>query len=324
MIILFYFSKIKCEEVCFPRRVIVAKLSNKKLLAVAIVLSLITSMLLYKYLNGVTKSTAQQGETVIIAKVDIPPKTKITSEMVTEVKVPAEYIQPGTIKSLDKVVGIIVREQIITGEQISERRLVREGKAVGFTGMIPPDKRAVTVAVNEVTGVAGFVKAGDYIDVVATFDTANVGDNVSSVILQNILVLAANRDSDTGASAGKENAKEVSKEVIKSATVTIAVSPDEAAKVTLAEERGKIRLVLRPYLPLYPLSMTKVITPKDLVGIHTPSVKNEQPQSSQSVVPRQPVYTERQITPEKKAPINNYNTGIQVIRGTKLENTPIN
>lgn len=301
------------------------KLSNKKLIVIAILLSLMTSGLLYHYLKGVSKPTSQEGVVVIVAKVDIPPKTKITAEMVTEVKVPAEYIQPETITSLDKVIGVVVREQIITGEQISERRLLREGKAIGFTGIIPPDKRAVTVAVNEVTGVAGFVKAGDYVDVVATFDTANVGDNVSSVILQNILVLAANRDSDTGGSSSKDNAKEVSKEVTKSATVTIAVSPDEAAKVTLAEERGKIRLVLRPYLPLYPISMTTVITPKDLVGVHTtPAVKNEQPQSTPKIESRPPAYIERPTIPDKQPPISNSNTGIQVIRGTKFENTLIN
>ena len=55
--------------------------------------------------------------------------------MVSEVKVPPEYIQPGAVTSLDKVVGIVVREHIVSGEQVSERRLIREGKSVGFTGI---------------------------------------------------------------------------------------------------------------------------------------------------------------------------------------------
>lgn len=303
-----------------------AKLSNKKLLALAILLSLMTAILVYNYLKGVTGPVVERGVSVMIAKVDIPPKTKITPEMVSEIKVPPEYIQPGAIQSLDKVIGIIVREQIVTGEQISERRLVREGKAVGFTGMIPRDKRALTVAVNEVTGVAGFLKAGDYIDVVATFDAANVGDNVSALIIQNILVLAYNRDAEVvmPSATGKENGKELSKEATKAATVTIAVSPDEAARITLAEERGKIRLVLRPYLPLYPIVMTEVITPSDLVGTHTSPLKKEQSQPNQSMESRQPVYVERQAVPETKSQRNTNNTGIQVIRGTKVENIPVN
>ena len=71
----------------------------------------------------------------------------------------------------------------------------------------------MTVAVNEVTGVAGFVKAGDYTDIVVTFDANTVGDNVSHVLMQNILVLAANRDTEIGVTdtTVKESAKEISK-----------------------------------------------------------------------------------------------------------------
>ncbi len=295
------------------------KLSNKKLLAVAILLSLMTATLVYNYLKGATGPTSKQSVSVIVAKVDIPPKTKVTPEMISEIKVPPEYIQPGAIQSLDKVLGVIVREQIITGEQISERRLVREGKMVGFTGLIPRDKRAVTVAVTEVTGVAGFVQAGDYVDVVVTFDAVNAGDNVSSVILQNILVLAYNHDAEivVPSSASKESAKDTAKEITKAATVTMAVSPDEAARVTLAEERGKIRLALRPYLPLDPIAITEVVTPADLVGIHVSPLKNGQ--SSQNMEARQPVYVERQAIPEAKSQSSGGNSGIQVIRGTKIE-----
>lgn len=303
-----------------------AKISNKKLLAIAILLSLTTAILVYNYLKGATGPAAEGGTAVVIAKVDIPPKTKITPEMVSETKVPKEYIQPGAVSSLDKAVGVIVREHIVAGEQISERRLAREGKAVGFTGMIPRDKRALTVAVNEVTGVAGFVKAGDYVDILATFDAANVGDNVSALIIQNILVLAYNRDAEIPASsaAAKEAGKEVSKETVKSATVTIAVSPDEAAKITLAEERGKIRLALRPYLPLYPIVMTEAITPTDLVGIYISPLKKEQAPSNQGMESRQPVYVDRQAAPETRSQNNSGSTGIQVIRGTKIEKIPVN
>ena len=303
-----------------------AKLSNKKLLAIAVVLSLMTAILVYNYLKAVTTGqNAQQGVTVIVAKVDIAPKTKITPEMVSAVKVPPEFIQPGAVTSLDKVVGAVVREQIVSGEQVSERRLIREGKSVGFTGIIPRDKRAVTVAVNEVTGVAGFVKAGDYIDVVVTFDAATVGDNVSHVLMQNILVLAANRDTEIGVTAapGKESPKEISK-----GTVTMAVTPDEAAKLTLAEEKGKIRLELRPYLPLNGFVITEVATARDLVGDHVSLVKNQVP-ASQPIQPyqpqlQQPVYIDKQEMPATKFQPIPDNRGIQVIRGTKTESVPLN
>lgn len=287
-----------------------AKLSNRNLLFIAVILSFLTALLIYNYLKGVTNVPMIAGAvSVIVAKVDIPPKTKITLEMVSEVKVPAEYIQPGAITSLDKVVGIMVREQIVSGEQISERRLVRESKSVGFTGTIPRDRRAVTVAVNEVTGVAGFVKAGDYVDVVVSFDASAVGDHVSQVVMQNILVLAANRD--TEASTGDVTVKETVKEVNKMGTVTMAVTPDEAAKLSLADEKGKIRLALRPYLPSNSMVLTEAVTPKDLVGIHASPMKKEQaPPATQPPV-------ERQSPPIVKEQTN---SGIKVIRGTKTEN----
>lgn len=303
-----------------------AKVSNKSLLVIALILSLLTAILIYHYLKGVTTGqTVQQGVSVIVAKVDIAPKTKITPEMVSEVKVPPDYIQPGAVTSLDKVVGVVVREQIVSGEQVSERRLIREGKSVGFTGMIPRDKRAVTVAVTEVTGVAGFVKAGDYIDVVVTFDAAAVGDNVSHVLMQNILVLAANRDTNIGVT--DTPVKDSTKELSKGGTVTMAVTPDEAAKLTLAEEKGKIRLALRPYLPLNGIVITEVTTTRDLVGNHVSLVKNEQVPPSQVAPPyqpQQPVYVDRQEMPTAKFQPIPDNRGIQVIRGTKMENVPLN
>lgn len=291
-----------------------AKLSNRNLLFIAILLSFLTALLVYNYLKGVKNvPMMSEGLSVIVAKVDIPPKTKITLEMVSEVKVPAEYIQPGTITSLDKVLGIMVREQIVSGEQISERRLVRESKSVGFTGSIPRDRRAVTVAVNEVTGVAGFVKAGDYVDIVVSFDAAAVGDHASQVVMQNILVLAANRDTEI--STGDTTVKDSVKEANKMGTVTMAVTPDEAAKLTLADEKGKIRLALRPYLPLNSVMLTEAVTPKDLVGIHVSPAKQEQATPAPAPV-AQPAYVERQSpSVTKEQPYS----GIKVIRGTKTE-----
>lgn len=300
-----------------------AKLSNKKLLAIVMVLSLMITILVYNYLQGIEKKMVlQDGVSVIVAKTDIAPKTKITAEMVREVKVPTEYVQPGAVQSLDKVVGIVAREAIVSGEQVSERRLVREGKSVGFTGIIPYDKRAVTVAVTEMTGVAGFIKPGDYVDVIVTFDTMAVGDNVSNIIMQNILVLAVNREMEMNVteSATVKDVKDNTKDLNKMGTVTIAVTPGEAIKIGLAEDKGKVRLVLRPYLPQNSMVLTEAMTPKDLVGEHRggqlPAKAPAQtaPPVQARTAPAIPV--ERQEVKSKR--ISNYN-GIQVIRGTKVE-----
>lgn len=283
------------------------KLSSKALLGIAVVLSLITSMMVYNYLKSAANTTAKETQPVVVAKVDIPPKTTVTADMVQVLQVPKEYIQPGAINDQKLIVGIVTREQIVSGEQITERRLVISGKSVGFSGIIPKDKRAVTVAVTEVTGVAGFVKAGDYVDVIATFDQNSAGDNVSHLILQNIQVLASNRDTEAGVNAADRDKKDV----IKTSTVTLAVTPDEAAKLALSEEKGKIRMALRPYMPDVGVVLTAAVTPKDLVGEHLGVNKSPAPAPAAP-----PDGTVREMPGTGK--------GIITIRGSKVETVPVN
>lgn len=311
-----------------------AKLSNKKLLAIALTLSLVTSVLVYNYLKGSVDSKAgQEGVSVIVAKVDILPKTKITPDMVQEIKIPAEYLQPGAVQDMRTAVGAIAREQIAAHEQIIERRLIVQGKAVGFTGAIPPDKRAVTVAVTEVTGVAGFIKPGDYIDIIVTFDAGTVGDHVSNVMLQNVLVLAVNRDPEIGVNETTGTGKDTPKDAIKTTTVTVAVSPDEAAKLALAEEKGKIRMALRPYLPSNGFILTGTTTPKDIVGIHLSPVKSkgsEERTSAPAPVTTPsypPYYPPPAVNSDKSTTVHaipDDSRGIQMIRGTKVEQVHVN
>ena len=281
-----------------------AKLSGKSLVLLALILSVVTATLVYSYLNKVTNDAIKPGVPVIKAKIDIPPKTTITAEMVQIDSVPPEYIQPGAVTRLEEIVGVTTREQIVAGEQITQRRLVLQGRAIGFSGVIPRDKRAVTVAVTEVTGVAGFVKPGDYVDVLVTFDTNTVGENLSQVFLQNLQVLAVNRDAEPGVVEGNKDKQE-----LKTATVTLAVTPEEASRLTIAEEKGKIRLALRPYMPDTNIMIANVVSPKDLVGIRAvPAQNNSAAHSAPEASP-----------PVKSPPV----AAIQVIRGTKVEAMPV-
>jgi pilus assembly protein CpaB len=279
----------------------VAKLSSKGLLVIALVLSLITSLLVYNYLKGVTAKMNKQSLPVVVAKINIPPKTKITAEMVHEVLVPTDYIQPGAVQGLSSALGITTRENIVAGEQVTQQRLVIDGKSVGFSGIIPRDKRAVSVAVTEVTGVAGFVKPGDYVDVLVTFDKQDIGEHASQMVLQNLQVLAADRE----AISGPKEASKDKKDALSATTVTLAVSPDEAARLTIAEEKGKIRLALRPYQPSDGAVTNTTVTPKDLVGSFAPAA--------------QPSITDGSSAP----PAPPQPSGIQMIRGTKVETVPV-
>jgi len=290
----------------------VAKLSSKGLVGIALVLSLITAVLVYNFLRESAKKPAPSNlATVVTAKTDIPPKTRITAEMVQEAQLPSEYIQGGAARELAQVVGVVTREAIVSGEQVLERRLLAAGKQAGFTGVIPAGKRALTVAVSEVTGVAGLLKAGDFVDAIVTFDQQVAGDHVSQILLQNVLVLAVNRESE--ALQEPDAKKETSKDAVlmKLATVTLALSPAEATRVTLAEEKGKLRFALRPFLPETGWAVQQPVTPTDIVGVQkSPMQQEKEPSKS----PAAAVPATGNPLPESKIV-----PGIMVIRGTKIE-----
>src|SRR5690606_33098128 len=121
------------------------------------------------------------------------------------------YLQPGAVSDRKQVIGVITREHITAGEQVTGQRLLLERKAAGLTGVIPPGKRAVTIAVNDVSGVGGMLKPGDYVDVMATFDQGTAGDFIGDVVLQDVKVLAVNRDLETGPGEATKDKKEAAK-----------------------------------------------------------------------------------------------------------------
>lgn len=292
------------------------KVSKKSLLLVAVALSGLFAFMLYRYLN-----TPIDAETVIVAKTDIAPKTTITNEMIKEVSVPKDYMQPNALKDKKKVVGSIARETVIAGEQITARRLVVAGKSSGFTGIIPKDKRAMTVAVTEETGVAGFPKPGDYVDLVVTFDQQELGEPVSQIILQNLQVLATNHEMEGGETVAATNSKPSGTPTSKTNTVTLAVSPQEATQLALSDEKGKVRLALRPFLAFDSVVATTAVTPTSIITKKAAS--QTQPYSAQPVQAEYVSYetSNDYYATQASQPVNK---SIQTIRGTKVETISVN
>lgn len=305
------------------------RMSTKTLLVIAIGLSLATSLLVYNYLRdtaGHPKNEA--GQSVVVATQDISPRTIITPDMVKTVQVPPDLVAPGAFPDVNSVVGLMPRVHIMAGEQIVERRLVIKGKTMGFTGEIPSDKRAVTIAVNEISGVAGFVRPGDYVDLIATFDKDKAGDNLGSIILQNVLILAVNQnDEEEEAAAG---AKDNNKNSGQPGSVTVAVNPTEAARLALAEDKGKVKLALRPYMATTSIPATYVATLTDILGsYYRPPESNSPAQPAAPAATAPPAYTvppAYNMLPGYSAPAVQpaSSGGVTVIRGTKVESVPVN
>lgn len=210
--------------------------SQRKLFMVSLVLALTTALLVYAYVRAATGGS-DRGEmvAVLVAKERIPPRSTLQASMLTMEQVPREQVHADAMYSLDEAVGRLVKETILEGELLRYGRLYSEEEKPGLTFVIPPGKRAVSVAVNEVIGVAGFIKPGDRVDVLSTFDAQEVGRTVTVTVLQDVEVLAIS-----------QRMEDKKPDAVVATTATLALSLDEAEKITLAEERGRLRLVLRP------------------------------------------------------------------------------
>ncbi len=279
-----------------------AKISAKGLVIIALILSTITSALIYSYLKQASKPQFADKTAVVVAKVDIPPKTIITKEMVNQLEVPSLYVQPGALRDTGKVIGQETKHKIVAGEQIVERRLAINGPN-GLVAAIPDDKRAITVAVNEYSGLAGFVKPGDYVDVLATYDKNIAGEYVSNIIMQNIMVLATNRNAEGDSPIVPDKNK---KELDKVVSVTLAVTPQEAVKLALSIEKARIHLALRPQVPQMGVVIADAATPQDVIG------QTRSAGSSTGTAYSRPAYS----VPTTKT--------ITVIKGSKAETVTVN
>lgn len=219
----------------------------KTIIIFAVIFGLLTAAGVYTYLNDL-KQKQEIGDKVrvLVAKTDIPALTLITAAMLAEVERPQEYVHPQAATDMKETVGQLTLSPVVNGEQVLKSQIARPGDSrQGLALRVPVGKRAVAVAVNEVSGVGGMLKPGDRVDVAATFDLteAKSGDKKSYtlVTLQDIEVLAigTNIQETAPASGGSEAKKTENK------TVTLAVTVEQSRPLVLATERGTIRLLLR-------------------------------------------------------------------------------
>jgi len=232
-------------------------LSNKKIIVLALIFGLFTALAVNVYLGRVKAalSNVEKGP-VVMAKVTIPAKTELKAELLETRQVPKEFIHPRAAVDVKDLLGKITLGEIVAGEQLLTTRVVG-GKDIGngLSYVIPKGLRAISVGVNEVTGVSNLVQPGDRVDVVglmeieaaqaggtAPGETAqNKAVSVSKIILQDTQVLAVDQKLDPVGKVpdGKEKNAQEGK------TVTLAVKPEDAEKLVLVTERGIIRLILR-------------------------------------------------------------------------------
>lgn len=150
-------------------------------------------------------------------------------------KIPASAFPKGAFSKAEEVIDRPVISNILMDEPVLDGRLAARGSGLGLAPVIPVGMRAVTVRVNDVTGISGFVLPGMRVDVLVTGHPPNAESTVTATCLQNMLVL----------SAGTAIQPDARGQAIQAATVTLLATPDQAETLTLANNEGRVQLVLR-------------------------------------------------------------------------------
>lgn len=203
----------------------------------------------YNFLqNQPVRQVNTPTQAVVVAAADLQLGSEIKKDDLQVVLFPAGKTPEGTFAKPEEVIGRGLIVPVVKNEPILKAKLASKEAGFGLPPVIPEGMRAVSVRVNEVVGVAGYVLPGNRVDVVATASPTDArSDTTSKVVLSNVQVLTAG----TRMEQGQDQAKPVQVTV-----VTLLVFPEQAERLALASTEGKIQLALRN-----PLDQGAPVTP---------------------------------------------------------------
>jgi pilus assembly protein CpaB len=205
------------------------------LLLIALILAIAAGGTVYIYLKAVPLQEVEAPATipVIVAANDMTFGTTLEPHHLRLVEFPEQSVPMGSFTSIDSVIDQTTKVFVVTGEPILASKLSAIGG--GLSVRVQPNMRAISLKINEVTGVSGFVLPGDRVDVLVTIDNARgPGIAVTKTVLQDLEVLAAGTNTET------KNNRHITVQ-----TVTLLVTPEGAEKLALGTQQGKIHLSLR-------------------------------------------------------------------------------
>lgn len=226
------------------------------MLALAVLIGLAAAVYAARWASQRTQVAASR---VVVAAVDIELGSRLSPQMLTSVEWPSGSIPPGAFADVKALEDRVTKVGILRGDAVLDRKLSPPGTKGGLSAVISEGKRAMTVRVNDVVGVAGFALPGNYVDVMVNTQQdrgRTEGPNqISMTVLEQVLVLAV--------------AQEASRDDLKPkvvSAVTVEVSPAEAEKLDLARSVGTLSLVLRNQLDKKDVA-TGGITRTQLLGL---------------------------------------------------------
>lgn len=209
------------------------KANNKMVIIIALILALAAAGVSFMYISG-TFGTAGKMVPVLTAAQEIPQNTIVTKEMMIVKNMPEKYAHPEAYRTADQVVGKTSKVQILKDEQILPNIVASKDKPGNrFSYNISDKQRAITLAVNEVSGVGGYPVVGDRVDILLTRDSA--GTTYTSTMFQYKEILAIG-----SMTVPTEDGKQ---KIVP--TFTLGLTPSETQQITLAESTGRIKFTLR-------------------------------------------------------------------------------
>lgn len=206
-------------------------------LGVSLVFALVVTSIFYQITTnaGPKKAEVTDLSDLVVAARPLPVGMTVKAADVKVIKVPASAFPKGAYNKPEDVLDRPVVSNILHEEPILEGRLAQRGSGFGLSPIIPVGMRAVTVRVNDVVGVAGYVLPNMRVDVLITGQPPGSDARMTKTVLQNILVLSAGATMQTDNTGKPVNAP----------NVTLLVTPQQAEMLTLAGNEGRIQLVLR-------------------------------------------------------------------------------
>ena len=189
----------------------------------------------------------QSGENsgrIAVAMADVQPGSRLTPELMQMVSWPSGSVPAGAFRDPAELDGRVAKTSLARGEPILESKLAPVGTKGGLSAVVGEGRRAITVRVNDVVGVAGFALPGNYVDIMVNTQEEGAKANdknraISKIVLEHILVLAV----------AQESSRDETKPKVVNA-VTLEVTPEQAEKLDLARSVGTLSLVLRNQIDL--------------------------------------------------------------------------
>jgi pilus assembly protein CpaB len=243
---------------------------------------------------------AQRGNVasskVVVAAVDIELGSRISPQMLTAVDWPSGSVPAGAFRDVKELNERVVKSGILRGEAIVDRKLAPAGTKGGLSAVITEGKRAMTVRVNDVVGVAGFALPGNFVDVMLnTQQDRGKGEGpnqVSLTVLEQVLVLAV----------AQEASRDDTKPRVVNA-VTLELSPEDAEKLDLARNVGTLSLVLRNQLDKKQvattgITRTQLLKFKEVTTVSAPAAVAVATAAPRMVVKRSPAPPPEVVAPK--------------------------